>query len=119
MAVLFTVPRAVRGPLTVGIPSKAVPVGIIAVGVTINRFAWPAGTNVAAAELEISLDGGATWPQKVSVSMNGGKINYKGNPDAPSGFQFGIPEPNNTQRLVRGSVTLTVALDCSVVVEGV
>lgn len=118
MTVLLTVPRAVRGPLSVDIPSTAVPTGIVRLAITVNRFAWPAGTDIMQFTLEYSLDGGATWPGGTTGSTNGGVVPYKGNPDSPSAFAFPIPEPQNANRRLRGNVTLNAALDCGVVVEG-
>ena len=115
MAVLLTVARAVRGPLTVNLPSTAVPNGADRLQLTVNRFAWPAGDGVATASLEYSMDGGSTWLPGTNITMAGGQVSYKGNPDAPSGFSFGPPP--GTGRLVRGTAVLAVALDLSVTVE--
>jgi len=118
MTVLFTVPRAVRGPLTVSIPSTSVPVGVTRLKFTINRFAWPEGNDVAYAELEYSLDSGSTWAGKFWIGMGGGSQPYKGNPDPPSFFSYVIPEPASSTRRIRGQVILNTALDCGAVIEG-
>ena len=125
MTILATLPRAVRADGTYTVPSLSIPVGVTTLAFTINRFAW-AGTNsdvVASGFLEYSLDNGVTWPGRVAITIGGGQIVYKGNPDAPSGFTFQVPDPTNTQRKVRGSITLdapapATTLDASVVVEG-
>jgi hypothetical protein len=117
VAVLFTVPRAVRGPLTVTLPSTSVPQGFTRVRLTVDRFAWPAGTAVLQMVLEGSFDNGATWPLRITANADGGSTPYKGNPDPPSGFAFGMDDPTNTQRRVRGSIILTVPLDCGATIE--
>ena len=55
MTVLLTVPRAVRGPMTVSIPDTAIPTGLVKASCTVNRFAW------ATAELQFSFDDGASF----------------------------------------------------------
>jgi hypothetical protein len=118
MTVLFTVPRAVRGPLTVSIPSTSVPVGLTQVMLKVNRFAWPSGSRVVELSLELSFDGGSTWPMKYDSALDGGQINYKGNTDSPSAIGFGLNSPADAQTRVRGVITLNTALDCSATVDG-
>jgi hypothetical protein len=102
----------------VNIPSTAVPAGLRNVVLTVNRFAWPAGSRVVALSLELSFNGGATWAIKYESALDGGQILYKGNPDAPSAIGFGLTQPSDSQTRVRGSIVLSVALDCSATVDG-
>lgn len=117
MTVLLTIPRAVRGPLTVSIPSTSVPAGLTQVMLTVNRFAWPVGSRVVTLALELSFDGGSTWPMKYESALEGGKIDNKGNPDAPSRIGFGLNSPSDSQTRVRGQIVLAVSLDCSATVD--
>ena len=113
MAVVFSLPRAVRGPLTADIPATVVPIGISVVSLRVDRFAWPEGADIATLSLEYSLDGGNTWPFGLQGKAAGG-VAPKGDISA---FQFQLPESGNSARRIRGSVTLAAALDCSVQVE--
>ena len=122
MTVLLTVPRAVRGPTTVSIPSTEVPVGLTSFIALVQRFAWP-GTLADTAvvfTLELSLDGGVTWPLGVTnCTIPAGDIGpSKGGAQSATGFGFPLPEPANANRRFRGSVAVLLALDCSVTVEG-
>jgi hypothetical protein len=87
---------------------------------------WPnSGQSVAHLAFQFSLDGGATFGASVpgeatavDVDLMGGQIAWKGNPDAPSVLEIGLPgDPQSLQRRVRAVLTNTVALDTSIVVE--
>jgi hypothetical protein len=96
-----------------------VPIGVNNVKVTINRFDWPVFTKIVAAKIELSFNAGATWPQAFEIWMDGGKITYKDNTDAPSGLLFEMREPQNAGRRVRGTVVIATAVDASLLIEAI
>lgn len=103
---------------TDNLPSTAVPDGATRILISATRVNWQdTGSEVVLLSLEVSLDGGTNWSFLCSVG------DYGGNPISPqtglpkTHTRFNVPLPPGTGRLVRGTVTLAVALRSAISVE--
>lgn len=128
MTVLFNAPRNTYGagatpqsPKTVPIPSTAIALGVTQAVITATRNSWPdIGQDVAVIKMEFSQDGGVTWPMAAEIRTAGGPMTYKGVPSPATVItvpQQLLGDPSNSQRRVRGLLTLFTPLDTAVTVE--
>src|SRR5512145_1320619 len=95
-----------------------IPQGLTRLRATFTRENWPAGTNIVTVRIEISFDGGATWPEFAEASWNGGtRINRLGNTVTEEMIERDIKEPTNPNRMARGILTRTTGLRTGITVE--
>lgn len=129
IALALTVSSALASAQTLTVPSTlyqagiqnagpaVVDVGLTHVSVTFTREAWPAGvvwtdaagnsfTNIVLVpRIEISYDGGLSWPDFVSSAWSGGtRINRFGQTVTSETLQRDLPQPTNPNRRIRASV---------------
>ena len=81
-------------------PAFTVPVGLTFIRPIIDVSNQATAVSIALL-LELSLDGGLTWPQTRSVSRDGGDTATE------ASFEWDLPEPGNPLRSIRATVTLT------------
>lgn len=94
-----------------------VPVGMTKCVVRLPRNGWPVRPGVAKAgevveaTVEISFDGGQTWPFLRGVGSHGGDyFNRRGDLVVETTLSFDVPEPDNPQRRVRATLETHVPL---------
>jgi hypothetical protein len=96
----------------------AIALGINTLRATFTRESWPVGVGVITCRIEISFDGGATWPEFASTTWDGGDyVDRNGNLMTSCYIQRDVKEPQNGNRQVRATFTRTVGLRTGITVE--
>jgi hypothetical protein len=118
VTVLRSLPRQVYPAQTRQIPVSAVIDPAITVLVfSVGRFSWPdTGSAVVDFHIQVSYDGGSIFTQEWAFTANGGDVFFRGVLVARS--QFKVPLQPGTNRVVKGVITLTTALDADALIEG-
>jgi len=113
MAVLQSIPFF-SGTLHAGVtnlPQRSVPLGATSFTITIDRTNWTDPALKLAISIEISLDGGVTWASDSAATYEGGPAPtptpIQPNPVNQSVLTSDLGDPTNTNRMVRGTLTLT------------
>ena len=81
-------------------PAFTVPVGLVYIRpiIDVTNQSGPISLSLL---LELSFDGGATWPLSRSIGRQGGDSSLE------ASFEWDLPEPSNSLRRIRATVTLT------------
>jgi hypothetical protein len=117
VTVLATLPAQVRAAGSYALPSTLIPDGLTRLLATLARNAWAnTGRDVIKATIEVSYDGGTTWPQAWGFTAVGGVGTFKGQTLANS--TLSVPLKAGSGRRVRGTVVLFTSLNTAVTVEG-
>lgn len=104
-------PSASYGPGTFQFGGALIPAGLTIIKASIDRTFMLSPTFFISWGLELSLDNGNTWLSWGSAGTVGGALtDESGNPSTESSFTVNVPEPLNTQRRLRGSVSLNEAV---------
>lgn len=99
---------ATRQPGTYSITGVLVPVGLNYIDLVILRSNWNNSDISITVVIDYSLNNGATWTNIVNDTNTCGWCSYDGVNEAPAvGGIMTIPEPSNTNRQIRGSLTIT------------
>ena len=98
--------------------SFAIPLGATRIKALATRVNWPdTGEPVIEAMMEISYDGGLTFPGRAGFTSYGGQSIINGVPVNESSIDCPLSEPDNPNRRVLIAVTTTVALRSAVRLE--
>jgi hypothetical protein len=94
-------------------------VGVTRIQLTLTRVNWPdlGAESVVEAMLEISLDGGQTWPVLAGFTTLGGQSMMDGQPVNISACNCPVPQPQNPNRRVRARVTTAAQIRTALTVE--
>lgn len=97
----------------------AIQLGASRLQVRATRDAWPStGGEVFSVLMQISLDGGNTWQDWGGFGAFGGDIRHRDGSIAPeSTFSIQLPDTQNPQRQLRGTVTVNRALNTAITVD--
>ena len=82
-------------------PVATIPINLIFVRLVLDVSNHSNATQHIDLKIEISFDGGATWPLVRSVGRDGGP------PFTTASFELDIPEPLNVLRRARATLTIT------------
>lgn len=109
-------PMATRAPAAAQtFSARPIPLGVQCLGLRLNRTEFANVTSRVLFRLEVSLDGGTTWPTAVDpgifmeVSTRGGVYMVEGVTQAYSFMYLDIPQPNNPNRMLRGGFRVFTA----------
>lgn len=106
-----------QGTDTIG--PVSIPVGATALKVRATRDAWPdIGGEVFSVLMQISFDGGNTWMDWGGFGAYGGDVHGRDGSIVPESYcNVGLPDSQNPQRQLRGTVTVNRALNTAITVE--
>lgn len=95
-----------------------VPNGLTYVELSLDRSLWTDSATAVDFGLELSQDNGQTWAPWGRATAVGGVILAKDGVTvlAKSSFYVSLPNPDNTQRKLRGDVTITGSVNTVVTV---
>ena len=115
---VVVLPPSVYGLGTYTFPVTDLPMGYTRAELIIDRTQWLDPSSQLAWQADVSMDGGSTWNQSpqtgAAATVNGGVKFYQGGPQqgqvrTTSSFSMGLLNPDEPDRAVRGSFTVTVA----------
>lgn len=115
MATTTVLPQGTYQPQTRLLGPVTVPQGATELTFTFDRTNWTDPAVTLAITIDLSLDGGATWnnpPEQAAplpfgfTSEGGGGLDKHGNPRTETTGTTSIPQPTNTQRRLRATVTI-------------
>jgi len=89
----------------------AIPVGLSDVKVTFTCVGWPDLVGLLVARIEISFDGGVTWPEFVQVQWDG----PHGKPAV--WVRRDLKQPGNPDRFVRAVLTRAAPVTTAITLE--
>ena len=108
MAVVF--PSISRAVGTYLLPSSNVPNGISSAVLSFDRSLWTNPAGKMEMQLEISFDNGTSWQILGAFTAEGGVVlDMLGNVATKTSIKIGVPQPQNNNRKVRGTLIISGA----------
>lgn len=85
---------------------------------SLTRVGWPVngGAVILTIRVELSFDGGSTWPHFAELQAKGGNLvfNSTGLPITATTLRFIMPQPSNPNRKIRIVETNTVSITTAI-----
>jgi hypothetical protein len=95
-----------------------VPPSISGIRVEMSRDEWLDPADKVALSLELSFDNGATWqPWGAFTAQGGAVLDKQGNVATFSAITVDLPQPEGSQRRIRGEVVFTGTVRSALTIE--
>lgn len=106
-----------RGKATVS--AKKLPIGVSKIRIALSREGWPdTGQEIAQLRCEVSMDNGLTWPFHAAIGVMGGDfINRDGSIASESFLAIDLPEKDNPNRMLRGTINIEVPMKTAINIQ--